>query len=132
MPPAALGTEIVEVRNAVTGEVRRSCADPLSWQWIAPLALGANLGVGFMAAALAARCGAAAERRAPARITRTGGGRRGAGDGLPAEVTPAAARRPGGAAGFIELAEEGAGGGAAGLGGGASVLRSGSNARHRR
>ena len=70
----AWGGQRLEVQNKVTGEARSSCRDPLSWQWIAPLALAANLAVGYcgcraadLAAALRARCAA---------LTGLGGGAR--------------------------------------------------------
>ena len=37
-----------EITDKVTGEVRTSCNDPISFQWISPMALAVNIGVGWV------------------------------------------------------------------------------------
>ncbi len=46
--PDTLGTEFIEITDKVTGEVRTSCNDPISFQWISPMALAVNIGVGWV------------------------------------------------------------------------------------
>ena len=46
--PDTLGTEFIKITDKVTGEVRTSCNDPISFQWISPMALAVNIGVGWV------------------------------------------------------------------------------------
>ena len=52
LEPASLGTEIIKVTDKMTGEIRSSCRDPISFQWISPMALAVNVGVGLLACRL--------------------------------------------------------------------------------
>ena len=45
--PEIFGTEIIEITDKVTGELRKSCNDPISFQWISPMALAVNIAVGY-------------------------------------------------------------------------------------
>ncbi len=49
MDPASFGTEIISFPDKMTGEIRHSCNDPISFQWIGPAALAVNVAVGMMA-----------------------------------------------------------------------------------
>jgi len=45
--PEVFGTEFIKITDKVTGEIRTSCNDPISFQWISPMALAVNVAVGF-------------------------------------------------------------------------------------
>jgi len=45
--PEVFGTELIEITDKVTGEIRSSCNDPISFQWISPMALAVNIAVGY-------------------------------------------------------------------------------------
>jgi Na+/proline symporter len=45
--PEVFGTELIEITDKVTGELRKSCNDPISFQWISPMALAVNIAVGY-------------------------------------------------------------------------------------
>ena len=45
--PDVFGTEFIEIKDKVTGEMRTSCTDPISFQWISPMALAVNISVGY-------------------------------------------------------------------------------------
>ena len=46
--PEVFGTEFIELKVKVTGEMRTSCNDPISFQWISPLALAVTMIVGWV------------------------------------------------------------------------------------
>ncbi len=46
--PETWGTELIEITDKVTGAKRSSCNDPISFQWISPLALAVNIAVGYL------------------------------------------------------------------------------------
>ena len=46
--PEVFGTEFIELKDKVTGEMRTSCNDPISFQWISPLALAVTMIVGWV------------------------------------------------------------------------------------
>ena len=45
--PEVFGTEFIQITDKVTGEIRTSCNDPISFQWISPMALAVNIAVGY-------------------------------------------------------------------------------------
>jgi hypothetical protein len=53
--PETLGTEFIEITDKVTGDVRKSCNDPISFQWISPMALAVNIAVGWVGCVIATR-----------------------------------------------------------------------------
>lgn len=44
--PTMFGTELIEMQDKVTGEIKNSCNDPVSFQWIGPIALIVNIATG--------------------------------------------------------------------------------------
>jgi len=44
--PASFGTEWIEVKDKTTGELVKAVTDPISFQWIGPIALAVNIAVG--------------------------------------------------------------------------------------
>ncbi len=46
--PDVFGTEFIKITDKVTGEIRTSCNDPISFQWISPMALAVNITVGWV------------------------------------------------------------------------------------
>ena len=50
--PATLGVEIITRTDSATGESWKTCEDPISFQWISPVALAVNLSIGCLVSIL--------------------------------------------------------------------------------